>query len=390
MFTINSTHRPDPRQRGGFALVGVVFVLAVLSVGAVLLLNSGSDQVQIGLATQDWVRAGRAADAGIGTLVSEWSSSQFDTLTPSPGDSTDLGWTTIENGARYNVMFRRVDAGMIQRFSARVTGDAGPQHSGRVIKYLDLEVAPWSIDIDAAITGGSERIEQENDAVISGIDTDPSGWSGYCGGPTADRPGVLWHANDLDISDPSLVNGSPVDIEIDTSLNPTNIFEWGDADYDDLVARADITFNGSQDIGSGIRPRLTGSACNTSHNLNWGAPNNPSHACFSYFPIIHFRADARIRDPGAVGQGIMLVDDPNSWALELEENFKFYGIVLVKGEVRIADDVEIHGGIIAGDRTRVELDSQAQYSSCAINRAIFGASLFELKPLSSRSVRAVM
>jgi hypothetical protein len=145
------------------------------------------------------------------------------------------------------------------------------------------------------------------------------------------------------------------------------------------------------DWAGGIQPSYSGSACNTSDAWNWGNPFDSTDPCFDYFPIIYWdgggTAEFRIRDhaPGdAFGQGILVVDGH----LRIEDNFTFFGVVLVTGEIRFESqdgaNNHIFGGVIAGGQVRLEDNNKRmQYSQCAVRRAL--ESIATLSLLTNRS-----
>ena len=356
--------------REGFAIPAVIFALVVMSMLAMVSLVTARDEQLSSRAMHESAGAFYAAEAGYNQLLATWNDSLANTL--QPGDSLDLGWQSLEGGARYRGVISRYDNGGQKMFALTVEGrGAGPAGGQRVVSVGLTKGTP--ITITAAGRGGvggaDIRLDSANlgGVAMSGQDMIPAQWnSGECTDPLQDIPGVEWaDTNNVEIDNGAIVNGTPPLAE-DTTIDATNLFDWGGMNYDDLAAMADITFPDGTDITGGLGPEVVGGVCDTSEPLNWGAPENPSNECFNYFPVIHVTGDLDIDNPGAPSQGILLVDGD----LRIEQNFTFYGIIIVKGEARLEDAVEIYGGLIVGDRLRVEDGAGVQYSQCAVNRAL--------------------
>jgi hypothetical protein len=78
--------------------------------------------------------------------------------------------------------------------------------------------------------------------------------------------------------------------------------------------------------------------------------------------------------------------------LEVDDEFHFYGLVVVRGIVRWRDEARLTGGLLVGNRgnpgiqSRIEDESAIHYSSCAIARAAgqFGGTADGVRPLPGR------
>ena len=118
---------------------------------------------------------------------------------------------------------------------------------------------------------------------------------------------------------------------------------------------------------------------------NWGDPETPGSTCENYFPIIFVNGDANIQGGGS-GQGILLV----AGDLDLRGNFAFYGVIIVQGDFETqGNGNRVFGGVLAGNATlgaqTLTGGSEVQFSSCAIERAIFNSSLTRARRLPNRS-----
>ena len=375
--------RASPGDSGGFVLPVVLLLLMVLSTVTVFFLISGSDQQRAGRALRESARSFYAADAGVNAVLAEWDAAGYDTLLATTGDSLDLGWRTLENGATYKAVFVRVDGDDtgFAIHSLRVTGQAASSFGGSATIFREVRNG-GNITVDAAVKGGAGGADLDVDmdgfggAGLSGLDTIPAGWTNCPA--LADKPGVTWADTTMvDVGGGGELVGSPAMVE-DATITAASLLVFGGFTYDELVAMADITIT-DDDMRDGIGPLVEGQNCRTTGSdaeFNWGAPLDPASPCHDYFPIIHLTEDMRIRDMGGSGQGILLVDNE----LEIEdmddgEVWKFFGIIIQKGPGSEGMEfeepgVEIYGAIIAGGDVEIEDGARVRYSQCAVERAL--------------------
>ena len=375
--------RESLERRGGFALPAVLVLLMVLSTISAFYVASGSNEQRNGRAMRESARSFYAADAGVNAVLAEWKPLLYDSLLSVPGDSADLGWRTLVNGATYKAVFIRVDGGDIGPpiHTLRVVGRGAGLFGGSTTIFREIMFGN-DFSVDATITGGVNADELEVDSIglgtvtVSGRDTIPAQWAseGICG-PLADKPGAVWWDTmtvDIDGSSGSVFDGAPPLVE-DPTLNMTDLMTFGSFTYDDLVAMADITFP-EIEIDLGIGPTLLAGKCDTGNRYNWGDPLDPTSPCFDYFPIIHFTDEVEITTTGGVGQGIMLVDNE----LEIENMtfpFDFYGLIIQRGPGAEGMEFEepginIYGAMIAGGEVEIEDGAAFRYSQCAVRRAL--------------------
>jgi hypothetical protein len=116
-------------------------------------------------------------------------------------------------------------------------------------------------------------------------------------------------------------------VEEDPSVTDSTFFNYGDLDWDGLVAYA------TKRLAAGNYQNLAPSVtdddlCDISDPTNWGDPLNDDEPCTNYFPIIYVAGDLTVNT--GVGQGLLLVDGD----LNAQGNFTFYGIVIVRGRLR--------------------------------------------------------
>ncbi len=112
------------KNDSGFALVGTLFLLVMLTVLGVAAINTGTDQMMAGRATRESAKTFYAAEAGLNAILASWPATRYDTMVAEPGDSITIGPVTLENRASYVAVVQRVDDGAAasQIFAVRVTG----------------------------------------------------------------------------------------------------------------------------------------------------------------------------------------------------------------------------------------------------------------------------
>ena len=215
----------------------------------------------------------------------------------------------------------------------------------------------------------------------------PAGWGGVCTGGLEDKPGILTDDEDgVSSQGAAEITGAP-DVLEDPYIADSTFTKFGDLEWDDLTAMANIVLSGGNINNTGPDSTAAGE-CNAGQAFpdNWGNPENPGAACFDWFPIIHVTGNTRIQS-GGVGQGILLVDGD----LDMRGSFSFYGIVIVQGEVGTqGSGNRVMGGIMASnanfDSQSLVGGSEVTNSTCAVTRAILNnPSLTRVRPLASRS-----
>jgi type II secretory pathway pseudopilin PulG len=107
-------------NRKGFVLPSVIFAISIMSVIAVVVLNTVGDERRASRATRESTLALYAAEAGLRATYGNWPAAAAAAL--NPGDSLDLGWQNMPNKAAYRTVIHRVDAGGLQEYSIYVQG----------------------------------------------------------------------------------------------------------------------------------------------------------------------------------------------------------------------------------------------------------------------------
>ncbi len=323
--------RAEPRE--GFAIPAVIFALVVMSMLAMVSLITARDEQLSSRAMHESAGAFYAAEAGYNQLLATWNDSLTNTL--QPGDSLLLGWQSLEGGARYRGVISRYDngGGGQKMFALTVEGrGAGPAGGQRVVSVGLTPGGGVSLNLDGAfVLNSTFNVGKGGGVVVDGNDNIPPGWGGVCDAPGPAQPGIV-------TDDPSTVNeeGSPTitgDPPIQVAPFDTAAF---DALFDQLVAMADITFPPGVQPKDGTHQILPvenpPGVCDTSMDTNWGAPEDPTHPCFDYYPIIYAPEGFDFKaQPDHAGQGILLVDE----TAQLENGFSWYGLIMAKGDIQI-------------------------------------------------------
>ena len=242
-----------------------------------------------------------------------------------------------------------------------------------------VRLAYPTISADAAVTAAGD-IKMNGASLISGVNTDPAGWTscaGFSGGEIhAIRvpPGA-----DVDYKESNLPGTQ--DVKYDAAAADSNTYvRYGTETWVTLTNNADIRVSGT--VGSNILPTGTASTC-TASNTNWGEPLRVATGsitlvpgCFYHFPIIYSDGDLRINGNGR-GQGILLVNGD----LTINGNFDFYGIVIVRDDIeKGVGTAKIYGAAFSRDAT-VGDDSfwagtqDVYFSRCAVENALRGSAI---------------
>jgi hypothetical protein len=177
----------------------------------------------------------------------------------------------------------------------------------------------------------------------------------------------------------------------DPTLTPDSLMVFGDMEFDELAALADITFRPSLRVSQLLPDSVNvgGSyICDTNNDYNWGTPDDPTGACGNYFPIIYARGTLYIA-ANETGQGILLVEGD----LHISGGHVFYGPVIIKGTLVATGGGaggHFYGGVIAAnvilDDVTLTGNALVDYSACAVTRAVLNNSaLTRVRPITDRS-----
>lgn len=375
-----STSRRDRQRADGFAIPAAIFVIIVLSLLALGGLYVAQSNAAANAAIRQSWRALYAADAGANRTLANWDRQTYGAL--DPGDSVDSGWRSLADGSQYRTTVLRVDdgqAGSPLLYRLRTIGRPARGSAQRVLATVVAAIPTTGICCEGAIkTRGQLRVQGTgNNAKADGRDIPPSEWSGQCGGPQGDLPGIRIQ-DDSDL----ILNGNPKIFGDPPVLEDETIGDDDFAVYDDLASMADKKFLGDQQFNN-LAPASSGGTCLTSEPTNWGDPLDPSGPCWDYVPIIHVAGSLALSGNG-YGQGILLVDGD----LSVTGSFDFFGVIIVMGEADFKGTPRIVGGVLVRngpDETglsHLRGNEGIHFSSCVVERALSQATV--TRPLSGR------
>lgn len=306
-----------------------------------------------------------AAEHGLSQTVGNWDKTSWNLMAVS--DSIAVSGATPGGTGSYAGFVRRLNNELFLIDVTAADGNGGArQRLGALIK-----LRPIDMDIRAALTTrGNTRVG--GSAHISGLDMDPTGWSGCP--PDSSLAGIILpSAGNLELvggcSDGSCIEGVPA-VDTDPGINDSTFFQYGEVDWDALVGMATkILPPGTY---TGVQPSYNGLECNTPDPTNWGDPMTTTSDCASYFPVIYISGDGNVN--GNYGQGILLVEGD----LAVQGGFQFFGIVIVKGSLKTTGTGgHFNGAVLAAnvdlDQNTVLGDALVQYSQCATKRVLSSA-----------------
>ncbi len=356
------------RDERGFAMAIAVFALVLLAAVVAGGYFSASQEFQIGRGMRSLTKSFYAGEVGIHKVLEDWDVNVYGAL--QPGDSVTVGPLTVEGGAVYtaNVVRLGLAADSAKRFfyieaAGRPPAPTlGERRQAVVVRSRFANLcctSAVSVVDTVTFTGGAQQL-------ISGFSTDPPGTfpAAACTGyPSDSVPGVR-HGPTGVVSDTGRVSGAPVSIVADSLLTAGTVFSLSEMEFDELASMADHVFTTTFTL-SDSDPTLVNGKCDKSNPNNWGAPDDASHPCFDYFPIIHARDDIHLIGAGSA-QGILLIDDD----LFMNGPFRFYGIAFGKDDFHLDGTVDFYGGAYVADKVWFDgATPRFWYSRCAVERA---------------------
>ena len=195
---------------------------------------------------------------------------------------------------------------------------------------------PWSLPAAVTVAG---RLSGDEWLVASGREGVPPGWA-VCGGDVASAiPDVVQVTDPIALVSPLVADATP-DVETKDRLTVLP------------------------------RPRVTGRRCAPSV-WNWGDPSTPTAPCGSRFVMVRHRGELRV--VGGSGQGILWVDGD----LDLRGGFRFHGLVVVTGRLRVSrGGAIVHGAVVVGAGT-IEALFQVYRSKCLLDMILPATTLTE-------------
>ena len=374
----------EQKVQRGFALPVAVFALVIVGVITTGGFFMARQEGRIGTASEHAGMAFYLTEQGFVDVMDNWEPTLFGAL-PAWGDTTftqaypGVGLVTARITRMTNLLYFVDVDGTVTRGGAMLSGAS--RRVGMTVRLVTADIAPAA----ALTTRGPTSIK--GTAEVHGEDEMPIGWGPMCPDPLYDKPGILTdNASQVTTQGAAVVTGLPA-VQQDPTISDDTFTEFGDLEWDELTAMANITLSGGNLNNMGPDSTAAG-VCREGPAFpsNWGNPENPGAACWDWFPIIHITGNANIQS-GGVGQGVLLVDGD----LDLRGNFAFYGIIIVQGNVGTqGSGNRVYGGLIASnadfDNQSLVGGSVVTNSTCAVSRAILNnPGLTRVRPLLARS-----
>ncbi len=362
---------PVANERG-MALAVAIFALVVIGALVAGTFYAGRLEQQTG---QNGFYAVQASEAAQGAMTQYVQSYNGATLTALPigGATTQGSQVSIGDGVATPSITRLTsNVWLVSAVGSRKAGTKTLATTS-VAKLYRLNQAQISVSAGLTAIG---KITVGGNSEVGGNDVTPPSW--LVGSPAVECPALgdvaaIRYNGSITASGSADIHGSP-NKQNDNSMTAANML--GNTTFNELKAMATkIISSGNV---SGLAPVTSGTpaVCNTAVESNWGAPEDKSNVCFTYFPIMYHYGDLSISGTGA-GQGILLVEGN----LSVQGRIDFFGPVIATGGVNIrgtgSDDVKFYGGVMAQDvtldDTKLTGNAEISYSSCAIKRALQGS-----------------
>jgi len=372
---------PLLQDRRGMALPLALFALVITSAMMMGVFYVGRLEQRMGGGSVRKLQAFEAAEAGAARVLNNWTAGNYNNMAVGASSTIALDSTGLGGGTSYTASVYKMSNTkyLIQSNGQLRLGGGRVAARQRVVRLVGLNLPNINMRAAVSTRGG---IQVSGSSQISGVDHIPTGWGGVCPAAGPAQAGIRDSSGSISASGAcsgySCVTGSP-QVATDPTLNTAAFTVFGDLTFADLAAMANITTTGG--TWNGLAPAVSGGACNTAVNTNWGDPLNIAGACANYFPIIY--SSGNIRLTGGYGQGILLVNGD----LDLSGGVQFFGPVIVMGEVRsTGTGGHITGGVMSRDAnltiSTFTGNSVVDFSACAVDRALRGSA--RAKPLSSR------
>jgi len=177
-------------DRRGFVLPTVIFAVTIMSVIAVVALNTASDERRASRATRESTLAMYAGEAGLRQTYGAWPAAAVNAL--KPGDSLDLGWKALPNKAAYRAVIYRVDQGGLQEYNVVVQGRRTDPTAG----IITIVGAAGGVPIFKYAVRAEGILYLNNGGVFDAFDSDLGPYSAL----TADTIANIWANGDMTVT----------------------------------------------------------------------------------------------------------------------------------------------------------------------------------------------
>ncbi len=359
------------KNRDGMALAMAMFAIVVIGALIAGAFFASTQDFRVGTNSLVAQRAFSAAEYGLNKTMAEWRT-ELNLSIPTGGDTTFQYANTDKSTAA--VRITRLNDYTYLVVSEGAASPSTPMEARRRTSAI-LRLAYPSVKVGGAITlaGGGEI---KGSTQIFGTNRNPTGWD--CANfPGRDTTAVAYNPNaTLTVQKPTNAVGSPSIYKDPNAAEDGTYIKYGDETWQTLVQNADVVLEGSTlNVGT-VQPVGTETTC-AAGLYNWGEPNRDVGSvkgCQTYFPIIYAKGDVLINQ--GRGQGILLVEGD----LQVNGNFDFYGLVIVRDDINKGNgNPRIFGAAMArnanffDDASLFTGTATWQYSKCALETALRGS-----------------
>jgi hypothetical protein len=361
------------RARRGIAMVIalVIVVLGVLSTGAIF---TAMQEYRGGRNSLVEQRAFAVAEFGLNSEISNWNRSR--NLPPPTGmaiGAIDSSNVFVANLDTAKVYIQRLTQ---NTFAVRSVGRASigvDQMEAQRQTQVIVRIAYPTIKPGGAIVTAGD-IDVKGSATVTGINTNPAGWSQCANIAGRDTFGIVYGpGKTATVQKPNMViNG----INADPAAADSNTYvRYGTESWNSLVANADISLPSGNYSPA---PNGTATTCNYGDTQNWGEPSRAAGfiaGCKDYFPIIYVAGDLQLSKGS--GQGILLVNGD----VRLNGNFQWYGLIIARDDINKGNGTfDLWGSVMSAnmnvvDPNTVNGNSNFQWSKCAVESALRGSAI---------------
>ena len=360
-------------NRKGVALVLVLLAMLVTAALAAGVLAATSTDARTSGDSRLAVRATEAAERGHLSLALAWSPES--NLTMPQGATLSPVLRSYADSTTSTAQITRLTRGS---FWLTATGRGGTAAGvlpveRRVGVLYTLHVPEPRL---TAALNVRDSLLVAGAAVVSGSDTAPSAWGGFCL-PGSSPVAAVAAPDTSRVCDGTCgtvggrLVGTPPKLLDSAAALASGLTQLGSVTWTSLVAHATHVFPTSATVTPA--PRLTGAVCDTTASTNWGDPSR-STPCRNRFVIVHAVGDLVI--DGGLGQGVILGEGD----VELRNGAQFMGVILARDDlVALTGANQLWGAAIAGDARRAPSDysviagaTAVTYSSCAVDMALLG------------------
>jgi len=354
-------------HRQGFALLAVLIAVAVVEAAVLGMLLLAAETHAAARDDADRIRAGRGAESAVRATLGAWDESALAGVGTGQRRVPASAAGTLPGNVTWITEVERLHGSLwLVRGEAAVT--AGGRLRARAAALATVTAIPidelW-LDFHAAVTSGGSL------TILNGARIDatspagpPAAWSPADCPPSASAPqpppplapaGVsLDSAASLSAAG-AMITGAPPVLQPGPRTAPADFARLGVLDRNALPALADHRAGGTM----AFAPVAVGNTCDTSATGNAGAPEDPAHPCYDFFPLIVASGDLTLA--AGAGQGILAV----AGRLTMAPGVRFYGAILAR-ELD-APALELHGALRIANGGR--LGGFFRFDACALGRA---------------------